>query len=88
MRSGMHDEAFYRGIWDEIDRNGFWRGEIWNRRKSGELTAQLETISAVRDARGEIKHYIGIFSDITKMVEQQNEMKHLAHHDALTVSAN
>ncbi|MCB1916171.1 MAG: EAL domain-containing protein [Rhodocyclaceae bacterium] len=84
MRSGMHDDTFYRGIWDEIDRNGFWRGEIWNRRKSGELAAQLETISVVRDVRGEIKHYIGIFSDITKMVEQQNEMQHLAHHDALT----
>ena len=84
LQSGRHDAAFYAAMWAELKRTGFWRGEIWNRRKSGALYAQMETISAVPDGDGGTRRYIAVFSDITKMVEQQEKLERMAHYDALT----
>ncbi|TVT48242.1 MAG: EAL domain-containing protein [Denitromonas halophila] len=84
LQSGRHDAAFYAAMWAELKRMGFWRGEIWNRRKNGALYAQMETISAVPDGDGGTRRYIAVFSDITKMVEQQEKLERMAHYDALT----
>ncbi|KAA3649562.1 MAG: EAL domain-containing protein [Proteobacteria bacterium] len=84
LQSGRHDADFYRAMWAELQRTGFWRGEIWNRRKNGALYAQMETISAVPDGEGGTRRYIAVFSDITKMVEQQEKLERMAHFDALT----
>jgi diguanylate cyclase (GGDEF)-like protein/PAS domain S-box-containing protein len=87
-RSGRHDEDFYGAMWREQLQNGFWRGEIWNQRKNGELYLEWLTVSAVRDSRGETTHYVGVFSDITKAKESQEKLDHLAHHDPLTALPN
>ncbi|ELX13783.1 diguanylate cyclase/phosphodiesterase with PAS/PAC sensor [Janthinobacterium sp. HH01] len=87
-RSGRHDAEFYAQMWQEQVDKGFWRGEIWNQRKNGELYLEWLTVSAVRDSRGETTHYVGVFSDITKVKESQEKLDHLAHHDPLTALPN
>lgn len=84
LRSGLHDAGFYRNLWQAIERQGFWRGEIFNRRKNGEILAELLTISAVGDDSGEIIHYVGIFADISELKNTQRELEQLAHYDQLT----
>jgi diguanylate cyclase (GGDEF)-like protein/PAS domain S-box-containing protein len=83
-RSSRHDEAFYEALWSDLAETGFWRGEIWNTRKNGELYLEWLTVSAVRDDDGAVTHYVGVFSDITKVKESQDKLDHQAHHDALT----
>jgi diguanylate cyclase (GGDEF)-like protein/PAS domain S-box-containing protein len=87
-RSSRHDDDFYLALWDDLVASGFWRGEIWNLRKSGELYLEWLTISAVRDNSGEATHYVGVFSDITKVKESQEKLDHMAHHDPLTALPN
>jgi diguanylate cyclase (GGDEF)-like protein/PAS domain S-box-containing protein len=87
-RSTRHDEAFYQRLWADLAEIGFWRGEIWNTRKNGELYLEWLTVSAVRDGAGAVAHYVGVFSDITKVKESQDKLDHLAHHDALTALPN
>jgi diguanylate cyclase (GGDEF)-like protein/PAS domain S-box-containing protein len=87
-RSSRHDDDFYRALWGDLLASGFWRGEIWNLRKSGELYLEWLTISAVRDNSGLTTHYVGVFSDITKVKESQEKLDHMAHHDPLTALPN
>lgn len=87
-RSERHDDAFYAELWKELASSGFWRGEIWNKRKNGELYLEWLTVSAVRDDHGVITHYVGVFSDITKVKESQEKLDHMAHHDPLTALPN
>jgi diguanylate cyclase (GGDEF)-like protein/PAS domain S-box-containing protein len=87
-RSSRHDSAFYTEMWNELVETGFWRGEIWNKRKNGVLYLEWLTISAVRDNSGAITHYVGVFSDITKVKESQDKLDHMAHHDPLTALPN
>jgi diguanylate cyclase (GGDEF)-like protein/PAS domain S-box-containing protein len=87
-RSTRHDEAFYERLWCDLADTGFWRGEIWNTRKNGELYLEWLTVSAVRDHAGRVTHFVGVFSDITKAKESQDKLDHLAHHDALTALPN
>lgn len=87
-RSSRHDERFYQALWEELAESGFWRGEIWNMRKNGELYLEWLTVSAVRDNAGLITHYVGVFSDITKVKESQDKLDHMAHHDPLTALPN
>ena len=75
MSSGRQDAAFYSAMWDALTSQGHWSGEIWNRRKSGEVYAQLLTISAVRDGQGNTQHYVQLFSDISSIKEQQNQLE-------------
>jgi len=84
LSSGQHDPEFFAGMWSELKTKDHWIGEIWNRRKSGEVYAEALTISAVRDAAGATRHYVALFTDITTMKEQQRQLEHLAHFDALT----
>ena len=88
LKSGHHDAAFYREMWLTISDQGYWRGEVWNRKKSGEIFVELLTLSTVRDHRGQISHFVGIFSDITLLKEHQERLERLAHFDALTQLPN
>ena len=84
LKSGRQDAQFYADMWKAIHETGSWQGEIWNRRKSGEIYPEWLNISAVKDKQGEITNYVAVFSDITEMKESESRLKHLAHHDPLT----
>ncbi len=84
LSSGHHDAEFYRALWASLNSTGQWQGEIWDRRKNGKLYLKWLSIKAVKDAKGDLAHYVGIFSDITALKENEARILHLAHHDALT----
>jgi diguanylate cyclase (GGDEF)-like protein/PAS domain S-box-containing protein len=84
LGSGRQDKSFYAAMWQALDEQGHWSGEIWNRRKNGEVYAEMLTTSAVRDANGKTQRYVALFSDITAIKEHQNQLEHIAHFDALT----
>lgn len=84
LQSGRQDAAFYAEMWWTIAKAGVWSGEIWNRRKSGEVYAGILTISAVLDTHGHIQCYIGIFSDISQLKRSERLIEELRRHDALT----
>jgi diguanylate cyclase (GGDEF)-like protein/PAS domain S-box-containing protein len=84
MKSGRHDADFYQAMWDELNSRGNWRGEIWNKRKSGAIYPQWLTISVVLDEHSQISHYVGVFSDISSIKRSEEELNRLAYHDVLT----
>ncbi|MFA5516451.1 MAG: EAL domain-containing protein [Desulfuromonadales bacterium] len=84
LSSGRTSTEEYRTMWREIAKNGFWQGELWDRRKDGSIYPKLLTISVVRAASGEIEFHIGNFTDITLRKESEEQIRHMAHHDALT----
>jgi diguanylate cyclase (GGDEF)-like protein/PAS domain S-box-containing protein len=88
LKSGRHDAAFYRAIWASIHEHGSWRGEIWNRRKNGEIYPQWLAISAVHDTNGQVNHYVGLFTDLSASKQAQEQIQYLSHHDALTGLTN
>lgn len=88
LKSGHHEPGFYHAMWRTIRDVGYWRGEVWNRKKSGEIFVELLTISTVRNRYGEISQFVGIFSDITLLKQHQQRLEHLAHFDALTQLPN
>lgn len=83
-QSGRHDQSFFRDLWRALNETGLWRGELWNRRKNGEVFPTWLTISSVKDAQDQLTHYVGVFSDISQIKHSQKQLDHLAHHDALT----
>lgn len=83
-QSGNHDAAFYRSLWETLFREGHWRGEIWNRRKNGEVFPQLQTISAIFGSDGEPSHFTSVFSDISEIKQVQEQLHAQAHRDPLT----
>lgn len=84
LQSGQHDKAFYVAMWHDLTTQGYWSGEIWNRRKSGEVYAEILTISTVRDDHGNTLHYVALFTDITAIKAHQKQLEHIAHYDTLT----
>ncbi|MDS4029935.1 MAG: EAL domain-containing protein [Candidatus Contendobacter sp.] len=84
LRSGRQDAAFYAEMWQSLQSRGSWAGEVWNRRKSGEVFAELLAISAVRDPDGRVQRYVALFSDISAQKAHQRQLEYIAHHDALT----
>jgi len=89
ISSGRHDKNFYYAMWEKINKYGFWQGEIWNRRKNGEVYPELLTITEIRDDEtNEISNYAAIFSDISQLKSDEEEIKRLAFYDPLTELPN
>lgn len=88
LQSGRHDAHFYEEMWEILRANGAWRGEIWNRRKNGELYPQKILITAVRNELGETTHYVADFIDITQIKQAEDRIRQLAFYDPLTGLAN
>ena len=84
LRSGQHPPQFYQAMWHSLHETGQWRGEVWNRRKNGELYPEWLTLSTVRSADGTPLFYAGVFSDITSVKQSAQKLEHLALHDPLT----
>ena len=84
LSSGRHDSEFYREMWETLSSTGRWRGEVWNRRKGGELYLELLTVTAIRDEDGNVTHYAGLFTDITQHRLNEERIRQLAYYDALT----
>ncbi|MBF0294595.1 MAG: diguanylate cyclase [Magnetococcales bacterium] len=88
LQSGRHDASFFQELWQTLNATGSWRGELWNRRKSGEIFPEWLSISAIRDEKDEVTHYMGIFSDITERKAFEEQLENLAFYDALTAIPN
>lgn len=84
LQSGRQSPEFYAVMWRTLTSQGYWSGEVWNRRKNGEVYAEILNIGAVHDATGKTVNYVALFSDITAIKEHQRELEHLAHFDTLT----
>ena len=88
FKSERHDRAFYQAMWDSVKRTGRWQGEIWNRRKNGEVFPEHMSLSVARDAAGAPTHYVCMFSDISGEKAQHQRLEFLANNDALTGLSN
>lgn len=86
--SGRHDREFYHKMWSEVASTGSWEGEIWNRRKNGQVFPEWLTISAVHDEEGRLTHYVATLNDITESKAAEQEIHQLAFYDPLTGLAN
>ncbi|HNF64189.1 MAG TPA: EAL domain-containing protein [Plasticicumulans sp.] len=84
IASGRHGQDFYRQMWRELQAHGEWHGELWNRRRSGEVYPELLHIHVVQDDAGHVTHYVGIFSDITELKAAERRMHEIAYFDSLT----
>lgn len=84
LSSGKTPHEVFVGMWDSLAKTGAWQGELWDRRKTGEPFPKWLAISEVRDSAGVLTHYIGSFVDITERKASEEQVRHLAHHDALT----
>jgi len=88
LSSARQDEAFYQALWDNLQVTGHWRGEIWGKRKNGEIFPEWLSISVVRDNSGKVSHHIAIFSDISESKQAADRIHYLANYDALTGLSN
>jgi diguanylate cyclase (GGDEF)-like protein/PAS domain S-box-containing protein len=88
FKSGRHDRAFYAGMWQQLKLTGAWYGEVWDRRKNGEIFPKWQSISAVRGADGVISHYVAAFSDISEHKKAEEQIRSLAFYDPLTTLPN
>jgi diguanylate cyclase (GGDEF)-like protein/PAS domain S-box-containing protein len=88
LKSGQHDVHFYKKMWEQIQSEGYWQGEITNRTATGEIYIEWLSINAVRDSMGRIENHIGIFSDVTHQRKDAAEHAYLATHDPLTGLSN
>lgn len=84
LKSNRQDPGFYRTMWEELGKHGHWQGEIWNRRKNGEVFPEWLTIATVRDPAGQLTHYVATFSDISNLKVAESEIHNLAFYDPLT----
>jgi diguanylate cyclase (GGDEF)-like protein/PAS domain S-box-containing protein len=88
LSSGRHNQEHYADMWQALIHKGHWYGEIWNRRKSGEVYPEMLTITTVRDTQGQAQNYVALFSDITTAKVHEEHLEHIAHYDALTSLPN
>ena len=88
LSSGRHTKSFYQAMWASLAESGSWHGEIWNRRKNGEIFVEWLSVSTVKDVYGEVTHYVGSFIDITASKRGQDQIAYMAYHDALTQLPN
>ncbi|WP_137817707.1 phosphodiesterase DibA [Pseudomonas sp. 2FG] len=84
LKSGRHDPSFYQQLWRSLHQHGSWSGEVWNRRKNGEVYPQWQCIRVIHDEQGRISHYVAVFSDLSALKRSQYELDYLAHHDPLS----
>jgi diguanylate cyclase (GGDEF)-like protein/PAS domain S-box-containing protein len=84
LSSRKHEKTFYQAIWEQLNTQGFWRGEMWNRRKDRALYPESLTITTIKNSHGEVVNHIGIFSDITEQKKSHDKISYLAHYDSLT----
>ncbi|WP_169197820.1 EAL domain-containing protein [Aromatoleum buckelii] len=84
LKSGLQDDAFYRQLWESVAHTGHWQGEIWNRRKNGELYPQWLSVSTVYDEDHNPVRYVGVMTDISQLKQSQAQLERLAHYDPLT----
>ncbi|MFO1444661.1 EAL domain-containing protein [Bacillus sp. Bva_UNVM-123] len=88
LQSGVHDKQFYKTMWKHVHEQGYWKGEIWNKRKNEEIYPEWLTISAIKDDFGNLINYVAVFSDITDRKYAEEQLRYLAHYDSLTGVAN
>ncbi|MDO9168640.1 MAG: EAL domain-containing protein [Methylobacter sp.] len=88
FNSGRHNAAFYAEMWERVNRTGSWQGEIWDRRKNGDIYPKWVTITAVKDSNGVVTHYVGLHTDISARKASEEEIKQLAYYDPLTALPN
>jgi diguanylate cyclase (GGDEF)-like protein/PAS domain S-box-containing protein/hemerythrin-like metal-binding protein len=88
LKSGRHDQAFYEAIWANLHKTGIWEGEIWNRRKNGEIYPEYLAIAAVKNPNGVVTHFVGTLTDITLRKASEEEIERLAFYDPLTQLPN
>jgi len=88
LSSGRHDRAFYQAMWLSLRETGYWQGEIWNRRKDGEMYPELLTLSAVCNEQGDPVHYVGVVTDLSQLRLHEERSPRLAHYDPLTALPN
>lgn len=84
LASGLHDQVFYERMWYEINTTGNWQGEVWDKRKNGEVYPKWLSISEIRDSSDMVTHYVSVASDITDRKLSEKRLKQLAHYDNLT----
>lgn len=88
FQSGIHGTEFYKKMWAELTETGYWKGEIWNKKKNGEVFPEWLTISSIKDNEGKVSNYVAVFSDITDRKHTEEKLRKLAHYDTLTGVAN
>ncbi|PVZ80391.1 bifunctional diguanylate cyclase/phosphodiesterase [Serratia sp. S1B] len=88
LQSGTHDKNFYDTMWDHIRNTGSWQGEIWNKRKNGDMYAQYILIASVRDEKGQTTHYVASITDISAYKVSEEKVRRLAFYDSLTKLPN
>ncbi|WP_178861445.1 bifunctional diguanylate cyclase/phosphodiesterase [Thiomicrorhabdus cannonii] len=88
LASGRHTKAFYDEMWTTIKKQGFWQGEVWNRRKNGEIFPEWLSISCGTNSKGEVTEYVAMFTDISAVKASEEKIQRLAHNDPLTGLAN
>ena len=84
LKSGRHDADFYRAMWNSVNLTGKWQGEIWNRRKNGEVYPEWLSLSAIKDSSSAVTRYMGVFNDIGERKRREDMIHHMAYHDPLT----
>lgn len=84
LKSGLHDKAFYAGMWDSINQHDVWQGELWDKRKNGEIYPKLLMITAVRGINNQITHYVGMHSDISDLRKAKGDVTRAGLLDPLT----
>ena len=88
LASGRQDADFFEAMWSALLTQGCWQGELWNRRKSGEVYPEFLSVEALRKTDGGITHFVAVFSDLTERKEREQRLSYLAYHDELTGLAN
>lgn len=88
LKSGQHDKQFYQKIWNQLSQEGYWQGEVTNRKKNGEIYIEWLSINAIKNAQGQIENFIGVFSDVTHQRKDAHNQAYLATHDPLTGLSN
>jgi len=88
LKSDRHDSGFYNSIWSSLAELGKWQGELWNRRKNGEIYPEWLNVTSIRDKKGTTTNYIGIFTDITRYINKNIHVRNHAYYDTLTSLPN